>query len=86
MVLRTMSWTVSCPMRHREAVLTSRAAWACCSCSCGGAGGGGCPPKGDTSGGVVMETAGEEDAGGGGVGPGGVALHAYKWSNESRRG
>lgn len=60
MVLMTMSWTVSWPMRHSEAVFTSRA-WVCCGCCCcccccGG--GGGCPPKGDTRGGVVMETAG----------------------------
>lgn len=58
-VLMTISWTVSWPIRHREAVLTSRAAWACCC----GWGGGGCPPNGGTRGGVVMETAG--DAGGG---------------------
>lgn len=31
MVLKTMSCTVSCPMRHSEAVFTSRAACACCT-------------------------------------------------------
>ena len=64
MVLRTMSWTVSWPMRHSDAVLTSRAAWACCCCCCGG----GWEPKGDTSGGVVIEAAGE-DGGGAHIGP-----------------
>ena len=74
MVLRTMSWTVSWPMRHSEAVLTSRAACACCCCCCCCCGGG-CAPKGDTSGGVVMETEGECEAGEG-LGPGEVPRQA----------